>query len=79
MRRVLIRDPQTSHFRNSQSATNSKLDYLMKAFSIPIPGKTTTAKHKPKPRAQASTKQVPKAPSSKRTKENTTAARPSKR
>jgi len=52
---------ETSHFRNSQSATNFKLEYLMKALSISVPGKATTAKHKPKPRAKASTKLPTKA------------------
>jgi len=47
---------ETSHFRTSQNATNFKLDYLMKALSISVPGKPTTAKHKPKPQARASTK-----------------------
>jgi len=70
---------ETSHFRSSQSATNSKLDYLMNALCISVPGKPTTAKHKPKPRAKASTKQVTKASGSKRTKDSTTEARPSKR
>ena len=70
---------ETSHFRNSQTATNFKLDYLMKALAISVPSKTTTAKHKPKPRAKASTKQVTKASGSKRTKDSSTEARPSKR
>jgi len=70
---------ETSHFRSSQSATNSKLDYLMKALCISVPGKTITAKHKPKTRAKASTKQVTKTSGSKCTKDSTTEARPSKR
>jgi len=67
---------ETSHFRNSQTATNFKLDYLMKALAISVPSKTTIAKHKP--RAKASTKQVTRASSSKRTKDSSTKTRPSK-